>query len=131
MSDCRDNQSQRHGRFVVWAGLSAPAALVPANGFFSAQFTDADADVRSPAGRAADALDWRRLRAEATEPLLAGRPARWYPCDVSVGARPDGTYGFSTRVEFREPNRVIRAYACRPSSRPHRLEGAGRCATGN
>ena len=62
------------------------AALVPADDFFSAQFTDADWDARTPAGRAADALDWRRLRAEAMEPLLAGRPARWYPFDFSGGA---------------------------------------------
>ena len=93
------------------------AALVPADDFFSAQFTDADWDTRTPAGRATDALDWRRLRAEAMEPLLAGRPARWYPFDFSGGARLDGTYGFSTQAEVREPKRVILvegAYACRP-----------------
>jgi para-aminobenzoate synthetase len=92
------------------------AALVPADDFFSAQLTDADWDARTPAGRAADGLDWLRLRAEALEPLLAGRPARWHPFDFSAGARPDGTYGFSTRAEVREPKPVILvegAYACR------------------
>jgi hypothetical protein len=62
------------------------AALVPADDFFSAQFTDADWDARTPSGRAADALDWRRLRAEAMEPLLASRSERWYPFDFSGGA---------------------------------------------
>ena len=93
------------------------AALVPADDFFSAQFTDADWDARTPSGRAADALDWRRLRAEALVPLLAGRPARWYPFDFSAGPRPDGTYGFTTRAEVREPKPVVLvegAYACRP-----------------
>jgi para-aminobenzoate synthetase len=93
------------------------AALVPADDFFAAQLTDADWDARTPAERAADALDWRRLRAEALEPLLAGRPARWYPFDFSAGTRPDGTYGFSPQAEIREPKSVVLvegAYACRP-----------------
>jgi para-aminobenzoate synthetase len=93
------------------------AALVPGDDFFSAQLTDADWDARTPAERAADALDWRRLRAEALQPLLVGRPARWYPFDFSAGARPDGTYGLSTRAEVREAKPVILvegAYACRP-----------------
>jgi uridine kinase len=100
---------------LVAARLSA--ALVPADDFFAAQLTDADWDARTPAERAADALDWRRLRAEALVPLLAGRPARWHPFDFSAGARPDGTYGFSTGAEVREPNPVVLvegAYACRP-----------------
>jgi para-aminobenzoate synthetase len=93
------------------------ATLVPSDDFFSAQLTDADWDARSPAERAADAMDWRRLRAEALEPLLAGRPARWHPFDFSAGSRPDGTYGFSPQVEIREPKPVVLvegAYACRP-----------------
>jgi para-aminobenzoate synthetase len=93
------------------------AALVPSDDFFAAQLTDADWDARSAAERAADAVDWRRLRAEALEPLLAGRPARWYPFDFSGGPRPDGTYGFSTRAEARAPGPVVvleGAYAGRP-----------------
>jgi para-aminobenzoate synthetase len=93
------------------------AALVPPDDFFAAELTDADWDARTPAERAADALDWRRLRVEALEPLLAGRPARWHPFDFSAGTRPDGTYGFSLRVEVREPKPVVLvegAYACRP-----------------
>jgi para-aminobenzoate synthetase len=93
------------------------AALVPSDDFFSAQLTDANWDARSPAERAADAMSWRRLRAEALEPLLAGRPARWYPFDFAAGSRPDGTYGFSAQAEVREPKPVVLvegAYACRP-----------------
>jgi para-aminobenzoate synthetase len=100
---------------LVTARLSA--ALVPSDDFYSAQLTDADWDARSPAERATDAIDWRRLRAEALEPLLAGQPARWYPFDFSAGIRPDGTYSFSTRAEVREPKPVVvveGAYACRP-----------------
>jgi para-aminobenzoate synthetase len=93
------------------------AALVPADDFFAAQLTDADWDARTPTERAADALDWRRLRVEALEPLLAGRPAQWHPFDFSAGTRPDGTYGFSTRAEVCEPKPVVvveGADACRP-----------------
>jgi para-aminobenzoate synthetase len=93
------------------------AALVPSDDFFSAQLTDADWDARGPAERATDAIDWRRLRTEALEPLLAGRPARWYPFDFAAGTRPDGTYGFSAQSEVREPKPVVLvegAYACRP-----------------
>jgi uridine kinase len=93
------------------------ATVVPADDFFAAQLTDADWDARSVAQRAADALDWRRLRAEALEPLLAGKPARWHPFDFSAGIRADGSYGFSTRAETREPRQVVvleGAYACRP-----------------
>jgi uridine kinase len=93
------------------------ATFVPADDFFAAQLSDDDWDARSAAQRAADALDWRRLRAEALEPLLAGRPAQWYPFDFAAGVRPDGSYGFSTRAEIREPRQVVvleGAYACRP-----------------
>ena len=93
------------------------ATIVPSDDFFSAQLTDADWAARGPAERAASAMDWRRLRAEALEPLLAGRPARWYRCDFSAGTRPDGTYGFSAQAEVREPKPVVLvegAYACRP-----------------
>jgi para-aminobenzoate synthetase len=107
------------GKSVLAALVAARlgAALVPVDDFFAAQLADADWDARTPAERAADALDWRRLRAEALVPLLAGWPARWHPFDFSAGARPDGSYGFSTRAEGREPKRVVLvegAYACRP-----------------
>jgi para-aminobenzoate synthetase len=107
------------GKSTLAALLAARlgAALVPSDDFFSAQLTDADWDTRSPAERAADAINWRRLRAEALEPLLAGRRTRWYPFDFAAGTRPDGTYGFSAQAEVREPKPVVLvegAYACRP-----------------
>jgi para-aminobenzoate synthetase len=107
------------GKSMLAARVAARlgAALIPGDDFFSAQLTDAEWDTRTPAERVADALDWRRLRAAALGPLLAGQPARWYPFDFSAGARPDGTYGFSTRAEVREPKPVVLvegAYTCRP-----------------
>lgn len=40
----------------------------------------------APPERAAAVIDLRRLRAEALEPLLAGRTARWRPFDWDAGA---------------------------------------------
>ena len=45
------------------------AALIQSDDFFAAQISDAEWDARDPAARAADVIDWRRLRAEALEPL--------------------------------------------------------------
>src|SRR3954463_8044587 len=78
-------------------------ALIQSDDFYAAHVPDAEWDTRSPQERAADVIDWRRLRAEALEPLLAGRVARWHPFDFEAGARPDGTYGMSTAWVEREP----------------------------
>src|SRR5262245_45431082 len=72
------------------------AALIQSDDFFAAQISDAEWDARAPKTRAADAIDWCRLRAEALEPLLAGEPARWHAFDFEAGVRPDGTYAMRT-----------------------------------
>src|SRR5437773_7292626 len=48
------------------------ATILPRDDFFAAEITVAGLDMRSPRARPATALDWRRLRGEALEPLLAG-----------------------------------------------------------
>ena len=93
------------------------AALIPSDDFFAANLTDADWAARTPAERAADAIDWRRLRNEALEPLLAGRPARWHAFDFEAGLRPDGTYPMRADATRCEPSAVILldgAYSTRP-----------------
>jgi uridine kinase len=93
------------------------AALIPSDDFFAANLTDAEWEARTPAARAADAIDWRRLRAEALEPLLAGRPARWQAFDFEAGQRPDGTYPMRAETTQIEPSAVIvldGAYCTRP-----------------
>ena len=50
------------------------AALIPCDDFLAAQITDAEWDARSPAERASDVIDWRRLRTEALEPLQTRVP---------------------------------------------------------
>ncbi len=93
------------------------AALIQNDDFFAAEISDAEWESRSPEARAADAIDWRRLRAEALEPLLAGKPAKWHAFDFEAGVRPDGTYAMRTDFVEREPRRVIvleGAYSARP-----------------
>jgi len=93
------------------------AALIQSDDFFAADISDAEWDTRTPEARAADAIDWRRLRAEALDPLLAGKPAKWHAFDFEVGVRPDGTYAMRTDFVEREPAAVIvldGAYSTRP-----------------
>lgn len=102
------------------AGLIAAqldAALIPSDDFFAAEITDAGWEARDPAARARDAIDWRRLRAEALEPLLGGQAARWHAFDFEAGPRADGTYALQTAWTERQPAAVIvldGAYSTRP-----------------
>jgi uridine kinase len=71
---------------------------------------DSEWDLRSTEAKVADCIDWRRLRKEALEPLLAGRPASWHPFNFISGL------GLSKEVIERKPAAVIildGAYSCR------------------
>jgi para-aminobenzoate synthetase len=92
------------------------AALVQSDDFYAAGIPDAEWDARTPQARAAGAIDWRRLRAEAIEPLRAGKPARWHAFDFDA-VRPDGTYPMRADFVDREPRPAIvldGAYSTRP-----------------
>src|SRR5262249_39136667 len=91
-------------------------AVVPSDDFFAAEITAAQWKERSAAERARDALDWKRLRREALEPLLAGKPARWRAFDFDT-QRPDGSYPPAGEFTERSPAPVILldgAYSSRP-----------------
>ena len=91
--------------------------LVQSDDFYGAGIPDAGWDALTPAARAAEAINWRRLRAEALEPLLAGRPARWHAFDFDAGPRQDGTYRMQTAWVERSPSALIvldGAYSARP-----------------
>jgi len=93
------------------------AVIVPCDDFFAAGVSDAEWDRRTPAQRAADAIDWRRLKREALEPLRTGRPARWHAFDFSAGPRRDGTYPLQRTPTERGPKPVVLldgAYSARP-----------------
>lgn len=82
------------------------AAVVPLDDFFAADIPDAEWDARSVEERARNIFDWPRVRQDALEPLLAGRPARWYAFDFTV-LRAGGTYGMCANPTIREPAPVI------------------------
>jgi para-aminobenzoate synthetase len=83
------------------------AVLVQSDDFVSAIVLDDGWHARPSEQRVAEALDWSRLRAEALEPLRAGRPARWHPFVFEDGRRPDGTVASRAEVTAREPTAVI------------------------
>ncbi len=78
---------------------------------FFAGGPDGEWDARSVEAKVADCIDWRRLRKEVLEPLLAGQPASWHPFDFISGI------GLSEEVKHCKPAAVIildGAYSCRP-----------------
>ena len=92
------------------------AAVVPSDDFFAAEVPSSEWDRLSPAERVQDAIDWRRLRREAIEPLLAGKPARWRAFDFSA-RRPDGSYRLAAELRECAAASVILldgAYSSRP-----------------
>ena len=93
--------------FALWLADEFEAALVQSDDFFAAGISNAEWDARTPEERAADAIDWQRVRVEALEPLLAGKPAKWHAFDFAAGVRPDGTYAMRSDSVEREPARVI------------------------
>jgi uridine kinase len=93
------------------------AVIVPCDHFFAASMSNAEWDRRTPEQRAADAIDWRRLKREAIEPLRTDRPARWYAFDFLAGPRGDGTYPLQRTPTELAPKPVVLldgAYSARP-----------------
>jgi uridine kinase len=65
---------------------SFDATIVASDDFFAGG-TGGDWASRTPAQRASACIDWRRLRTQALEPLLAGRSACWHLFDFVAGIR--------------------------------------------
>lgn len=107
------------GKSTLAAAVAAEldAVVVPSDDFFAAGITDAEWDALGPGERAAAAIDWRRLRKDALEPLLTGSIASWHPFDFAAGTRADGSYPMAAEAVTREPAPVILlegAYSSRP-----------------
>jgi uridine kinase len=83
------------------------SVIVQLDDFYSANIPDWEWDTRSIPERARDVLEWRRLRSDALEPLLACKPAKWHPFDFAAGLRPDGTYALSQQWVEKQPASVI------------------------
>lgn len=93
------------------------AAVVPCDDFYAASVSNEEWDRRTPEQRAADGIDWRRLKREAIEPLRTGGPARWYAFDFLAGPRSDGTYPLQPTPTERAPKPIVLldgAFSARP-----------------
>lgn len=94
------------------------ATLIPLDDFFAADIPDSQWDEFSVEERLDRVFDWARLRENAVEPLLAGKPAKWHPFDFQSGLRPDGTYGIRIDPVEKKPADVILiegAYSAHPA----------------
>ena len=97
----------------TWAGVIAKelsGVVIPGDDFFSGG-ADCEWDAKSAKDKVADCIDWKRVRKEVLEPLLAGRAATWHPFDFAAGV------GLSNKSKQRDPAPVIildGAYSCRP-----------------
>jgi uridine kinase len=93
------------------------AVIVCGDDFFAANVSDVEWDALTPEQRQAEAIDWRRLRREAIEPLRAGRPALWYAFDFQAGPRSNGSYRLQEAPTELGPKPVVvleGAYCARP-----------------
>jgi uridine kinase len=88
-------------------GQKIEAVIVQIDDFFSANILDWEWDARSVQERVRDVFDWKRLRTDALEPLLANQVATWYPFDFVAGLRPDGTYALGQQAIQKQPAPVI------------------------
>lgn len=83
------------------------AGIVPCDDFFAATITDAEWDAKTAIERARDAIDWRRIRREVLEPLLASKPAKWHAFDFESGQAENGTYKMSSDFKTLSPTSII------------------------
>lgn len=83
------------------------AVVISSDDFFSADIADAKWDSYSSETRAARCIQWSRLRAEALEPMLSGRPAVWRTFDFEAGPGADGTYALRSEAVERGPSPVV------------------------
>jgi uridine kinase len=93
------------------------AVVVPTDEFFAAEVPAVAWDAWTPAERAAAAINWRRVKAEALDPLRAGQPAQWRAFDFAGGSRADGTYAMASEPTLHPPSRYVvldGAYSTRP-----------------
>jgi uridine kinase len=100
------------GKSTLTAAVAKELAATVVDGDdFYAGGTAAEWDARSPAANADQCMDWRRLRAEALEPLLGGQTAMWHPYDWNEGG------GLLPTMKTCKPSSVVildGAYSTRP-----------------
>jgi len=88
------------------AGIGA--AFVQSDDFYDARFSDAQWDARTAAQKVKGVIDWRRLRSDALEPLLAGKDGALASVfDFERISAPMGRNPLSEAFVERQPADVI------------------------
>lgn len=87
--------------------VETDAVVLPVDDFYSAHVSDAEWDLMTVEGRWSKVFNWAKLRSEAIEPLLGGRPACWHPIDFESGPDSLGKYKMKTETTRAEPAPVI------------------------
>ena len=83
------------------------AVVLPVDDFYSAHISNAEWDLMTVEERWSKVFNWAKLRSEAVEPLLNGRPACWHPIDFEAGPDSQGKYKMKAEVTMAEPAPVI------------------------
>lgn len=81
-------------------------ALIPLDDFFSADIPEHQWDKFTVEEKLNNVLKWKQIRFNVIEPLLKGKPAKWYAFDFA-SQRSDGTYPMQTAINERNASPVI------------------------
>jgi para-aminobenzoate synthetase len=73
-------------------------ALVPLDDFYQTGTPESEWPHKTVEQRLNGVFDWSRVRSEALEPLLAGKPGRWHAFDFIRGLGKSGTYSLKKEV---------------------------------
>jgi uridine kinase len=93
-------------RLAASVAAELQATVIHTDDFFASHLTGGEWDACTAAEKAALAIDWQRLRAEALEPLRAGRDAFWHPFDFASYDYATGS-GLAGELVTRQPTKVI------------------------
>ena len=74
------------------------AAIVPLDDFYQTVIPESEWPQKTVAQRLGGVFDWSRVRAEAVEPLRAGRLGRWHAFDFVRGLGKAGTYSLKEEM---------------------------------
>ncbi|PAD67955.1 hypothetical protein CHH83_16350 [Bacillus sp. 7586-K] len=80
---------------------SVGATIIHCDDFFAVEIPDYEWDIYSVEKKCRLCIDWKRVRAEALLPLLAGEKAEYHPFSFST------MKGFSSEEVVLEPSKVI------------------------
>ena len=95
-------------------------AMVALDDFYQTVIAESEWPRKTVAERLEGVFDWSRVRAEAVEPLRAGRPGRWHAFEFARGLGKAGTYSPKQQVTEVAPAPTILVEGAYSASPPLR-----------